>query len=110
MALAMERQASGLPTRFSVGTVYVVEGRGGEYGRLRVAARYVVTPRGERIDVPPSGRLQLAHTHGRRRVANHGFSQKHMPNRLKGAQKEISRLGKKYAVAAERTRQVHVSR
>ncbi len=40
-----------LPKRFPVGTTYVVEGRGGEDGDLRVFSRYVVLPGGERINL-----------------------------------------------------------
>ena len=42
-----------LPRRFPVGAKYVVEGRGGDAGSLRVIARYVVLPSGRRINVPP---------------------------------------------------------
>jgi len=41
-----------LPERFPVGARYVVEGRGGEDGHLRVFSRYVVLPGGQRINVP----------------------------------------------------------
>lgn len=40
-----------LPKRFPVGTTYVVEGRGGENGHLRVFSRYVVLPGGQRINL-----------------------------------------------------------
>jgi hypothetical protein len=42
-------ESSSLPTRFPVGAKYVVEGRGGEDGQLRVFSRYVVFPDGQRI-------------------------------------------------------------
>jgi hypothetical protein len=45
-------QSSSLPTRFPVGARYVVEGRGGEDGQLRVYSRYVVLPGGRRIKLP----------------------------------------------------------
>ena len=45
-------QSSSLPTRFPVGAKYVVEGRGGEDGQLRVFSRYVVLPSGRRIKLP----------------------------------------------------------
>jgi hypothetical protein len=48
----VDRQSSVLPKRFPVGARYVVEGRGGEDGRLRVFSRYVVLPGGQRINVP----------------------------------------------------------
>ena len=40
-----------LPYRFPIGATYVVEGYGGEEGRLRVISRYVVLPDGRRINV-----------------------------------------------------------
>ena len=45
-------QSSSLPTRFPVGARYVVEGRGGEDGQLRVFSRYIVLPGGRRIKLP----------------------------------------------------------
>jgi hypothetical protein len=45
-------QSSSLPARFPVGARYVVEGRGGEDGQLRVFSRYVVLPDGRRIKLP----------------------------------------------------------
>jgi hypothetical protein len=48
----VDSQSSVLPRRFPVGARYVVEGRGGEDGRLRVVSRYVVLPGGQRINVP----------------------------------------------------------
>jgi Mn-containing catalase len=43
---------SQLPRRLPVGATYVVEGFGGAEGDLRVIARYVVLPGGQRINVP----------------------------------------------------------
>jgi hypothetical protein len=57
-----------LPKRFPVGARYVIEGRGGEDGRLRVFSRYVVLPGGQRINVPsdlgqfPSARIPSVRT------------------------------------------------
>jgi hypothetical protein len=48
----VDSPCSVLPKRFPVGARYVVEGRGGEDGRLRVFSRYVVLPGGQRINVP----------------------------------------------------------
>jgi len=45
------RQSGGLPRSFPVGAVYVVEGRGGQYGHLRISARYLIMPSGHRVDV-----------------------------------------------------------
>ena len=52
MRSPIDRSAGALPKRFPVGARYVVEGRGGEEGRLRVFSRYVVLPGGQRINVP----------------------------------------------------------
>jgi hypothetical protein len=52
MRLPTDRQLSRLPRSFPVGAVYVVEGRGGQYGHLRVSSRYVIMPGGQRVDVP----------------------------------------------------------
>jgi len=52
MRLPVDRLSSPLPKRFPVGARYVVEGRGGEDGHLRVVSRYVVLPGGQRINVP----------------------------------------------------------
>lgn len=47
----LNRQSTALPNSFPPGSVYVVEGRGGERGHLRVSARYVILPGGRRIEV-----------------------------------------------------------
>jgi hypothetical protein len=52
MSLPTDRLSTPLPKRFPVGARYVVEGRGGENGHLRVVSRYVVLPGGRRINVP----------------------------------------------------------
>ena len=52
MHLSTDQQLNHLPNSFPVGAVYVVEGRGGQYGHLRVSSRYVVLPSGQRVDVP----------------------------------------------------------
>ena len=41
-----------LPNRFPVGTRYVIEGRGGGQGRLRVDSRYLEFPDGRHVDLP----------------------------------------------------------
>ena len=46
-----KNRPSQLPRRFPVGATYVVEGFGGADGNLRVIARYVVLPSGQRINV-----------------------------------------------------------
>jgi hypothetical protein len=52
MGMPIDHLSSRLPRRFPVGAKYVVEGSGGEEGNLRVIARYVVLPGGQRINVP----------------------------------------------------------
>jgi hypothetical protein len=52
MRLPIDRHSNPLPKRFPVGARYVVEGRGGEDGHLRVVSRYVVLPGGQRINIP----------------------------------------------------------
>ena len=49
MQLLASRKRARLPKRFPVGTTYVVEGRGGKDGHLRVYSRYVVLPSGELV-------------------------------------------------------------
>ncbi len=41
-----------LPSRFPIGTRYVVEGRGGGEGRLRIHVRYLEFPDGRHVDLP----------------------------------------------------------
>jgi hypothetical protein len=48
------RKSGRLPRSFPVGAVYVVEGRGGQHGHLRISARYLVLPGGQRVDVFPN--------------------------------------------------------
>ncbi len=51
----MGSQLSRLPSRFPVGTRYVIEGRGG-----RIHLRYLEFPDGRHIDLPSEPRLRLA--------------------------------------------------
>ncbi len=51
MHLSARHKPTRLPKRFPIGTTYVVEGRGGENGDLRVFSRYVVLPGGKRINL-----------------------------------------------------------
>jgi hypothetical protein len=48
----MRSQAVRLPSRFPVGTRFVIEGSGGDKGRLRVHSRYIKFPDGRQVDVP----------------------------------------------------------
>ena len=65
MGLSMDRQPRALPKRLPAGTVYVVEGRGGDRGNLRVSSRYVIMPSGEKVKIP----VELAGTSIRVRPA-----------------------------------------
>ena len=40
-----------LPSRFPVGTRYVIEGRRGKEGELRIVSRRLIMPDGEAIDL-----------------------------------------------------------
>ncbi len=42
---------SRLPSRFPVGTRFVVEGRPGKGGKLKIVSRYVVLPNGTQYDL-----------------------------------------------------------
>ena len=88
MRLPIDRQSSPLPKRFPVGARYVVEGRGGEDGHLRVVSRYVVLPGGQRINVPsdlrPAARIERRCARG----AN-GHDSRARPSRM--AAKKIMR-------------------
>jgi hypothetical protein len=48
----MRSQTDRLPSRFPIGTRYVVEGRGGPAGRLRIQSRYLEFPDGRHVELP----------------------------------------------------------
>jgi hypothetical protein len=48
----MRSRPSQLPSRFPVGTRYVVEGSRGSQGGLRVRSRYLEFPDGKHLDLP----------------------------------------------------------
>ncbi len=57
----MSAQANRLPRRLPVGTKYVIEGRGGGDGSLRVSSRYIEFPDGRHVQLQvPRGRSRLA--------------------------------------------------
>jgi hypothetical protein len=66
--------ADGLPSRFPVGTRYVVEGRGGGQGRFRIRLRYLEFPDGRHVELP----IDLAYRGRtrRRRVRPRGKARK----------------------------------
>ena len=76
-----------LPERFPVGARYVVEGRGGEDGHLRVFSRYVVLPGGQRINVPSDLQALSAHTprHKRGRSRSRGATRLVAKKIIRGA-------------------------
>ncbi len=51
--------ASRLPSRFPVGTHYVVEGVPGKDGELLITSRYVVLPNGTQVALPVSSPRQV---------------------------------------------------
>ena len=62
----MSVQPDRLPTRFPVGTRYVVEGRGGPNGGLRIRSRYLEFPDGRHMDLPISSLPPMRSLHRRR--------------------------------------------
>jgi hypothetical protein len=70
----MSSLADGLPSRFPIGTRYVVEGRGGGEGRLRIRLRYLEFPDGRQVELP----VDLAHRGRarRRRIRRRGKARK----------------------------------
>jgi hypothetical protein len=50
--IVMGSLADRLPDRFPVGTRYVIEGRGGGEGRLRIHLRYLEFPDGRQVVLP----------------------------------------------------------
>ena len=98
MRVATEPRRNRLPKSFPVGAVYVVEGRGGERGRLNVSARYVVMPGGKRIDVAAKRQETTAAPVRRQlRLISSG--------RPVTRPKEFSQATKKYSAAAGTMRQ-----
>ena len=59
--------ADRLPDHFPVGTRYIIEGRGGSEGRLRVHLRYLEFPDGRRVTLPVETRVEPARLRRRRR-------------------------------------------
>jgi hypothetical protein len=89
MSLSTEHQMPQLPNRLPVGSVYVVEGRGGQHGHLRVSSRYVVMPSGEEVEIP----VELAETQPVRAGSRRLFGRYSRPgSRMKG----FSRGAKKF--------------
>jgi hypothetical protein len=73
MSLPSGRQCNRLPKHFPAGTVYVVEGCGGQYGRLRISSRYIVMPSGRKLEIPADfDRVSPARLGQRRRIRRSG--------------------------------------
>jgi hypothetical protein len=66
----MSAFADDLPSRFPVGTRYVIEGRGGGRGALRIHLRYLEFPDGRHIELPVdvAHRTQAQRRRGGRRT------------------------------------------
>jgi hypothetical protein len=69
MSLSTECQIHKLPKRLPMGTVYVVEGRGGQHGDLRVSSRYVLMPGGQKVEIS----AELGSTHSPRHGLQRSF-------------------------------------
>jgi hypothetical protein len=94
MSSPKRRQCHRLPKHFPAGTVYVVEGCGGQYGRLRVSSRYILMPGGRKLEISANSDRALAPRPGQpRRLRQYGKS------RLAGGSKVPAAL-KKFAVVA----------
>jgi hypothetical protein len=79
-------QSGGLPRSFPVGATYVVEGRGGQYGHLRISARYLIMPGGQRLDVLSKfGRPDRVRARRRQPQARQPHNR--APGRIAGAKK-----------------------
>lgn len=66
MHLSTSPNSRNLPKKFPIGTTYVVEGRGGEAGRLEVSSRYLVLPGGQRINLADDTQAKAARPRTRR--------------------------------------------
>jgi hypothetical protein len=94
MSLPRGRQYR-LPKHFPAGTVYVVEGCGGQNGRLEVSSRYVVMPGGQRLEIPTEfGRSFPMRSRYGRHLRRHG------KNRSAAGSKEFRAGAKKFVVVA----------
>lgn len=96
----INRQPSALPTSFPLGSVYVLEGTGGQYGHLRVSSRYVVLPGGQRIDVPAAPGRSEPHTGSRTRLSCAPKVGRMPHGRRRSGAKRFLPATKKFAAAA----------
>ena len=91
MSLSIETQIRNLPKRLPAGTVYVVEGRGGQHGNLRVSSRYVLMPNGQKVEIS----AELSRTQAVRAALRRPFGSK---NRSVSRSKTISVTAKKFVL------------
>ncbi len=61
----MSSQVERLPSRFPVGTRYVIEGRREGDGDLRISLRYLEFPDGRRVRLPADQAARTRHSRGR---------------------------------------------
>jgi hypothetical protein len=61
----MSSQVERLPSRFPVGTRYVIEGRREGDGDLRISLRYLEFPDGRRVRLPADQATRTRHSRGR---------------------------------------------
>jgi hypothetical protein len=101
MHLSASHKPTRLPKRLPIGTTYVVEGRGGENGDLRVFSRYLVLPGGERINLADDFGGNFAGPASPRARRRRATGRNGTPTRVKSA---ASRT-KKIMVRAGTTRQ-----
>ena len=69
----MAYRSSGLPSRFPVGTKFVIEGRPGREGKMQISKRYIEFPDGTfiRLPVHPLTEKTRARRPGRSRSRRH---------------------------------------
>ncbi len=87
----------GLPATIPDGSVYVVEGSGGENNDFRLSARYLVLPDGRQIDLSPNDARTPSSIvgHPRRRHPHSAQPRSRVPGRPGNSQKKLSTKVKK---------------
>jgi hypothetical protein len=93
--LAIEALPERMPYRFPIGAIYVVEGYGGEEGRLRVISRYIVLPDGRRINVPGdvrTGSAPAARSRRARRPKFHLETNRRQPHGKSGPKRARKKI------------------
>jgi hypothetical protein len=100
MGVATNYRLDRLPKHLPAGAVYVIEGRGAEFDRLRVSARYVMLPNGRRIefpaDLPRGASAASARSLVRRRTRGQTHKQSRpalRPKKLAAAKKNAAQRG-----------------